>query len=90
MGQGPEYDEYMPDGVVESVLFVLVKEIRTDGVEDSFGDDPRKSGMRHILPHRPYDEQGRPAHHQVKREGQMGMLAQRDEFTYHTGYHASP
>jgi len=90
VGQGPEYDEDMPDGMVERVLFVLVKEIRADGIEDPFGDDPRKSGMRHILPHRPYDEQRRPAHHQVEREGQVRMFAQRDDLTYHTGYHACP
>ena len=59
----------MPDGMVESMLFVLVKEIRADGIEDSFGDDPPESGVRHVLPHRPYDEQGHPTHRQIEREG---------------------
>ena len=36
MAGSTECDEYMPDGVIERMFFVVLEEIRTYGIEYSF------------------------------------------------------
>ena len=80
----------MPDGVVERVLLVVVKEIRTDRIKHPFCDNPPERGVRHVQPHRVDDQQRYPAHGEVQREGQFGEPAERDTLTDHARQHACP
>ena len=90
MGCRAENDEHMPDGVVESVLFVLAEKIRPDCVERAFHDDPPERHVRHMQPHRPEDQQRHPTHCQIECQGQVRVLAESDELTDRAGDHAAP
>ena len=73
--QGAEDDEHMPDSMPEGMLLVAVEEICADGIEDSFRKNPPEGDVRHVLPHRPKDEQGGPSHGEIQGQGEPGIFA---------------
>ena len=68
MGRGAKRDEHMPDSMVERVLLVIVKEIRTNRIENALGDDPEERRVGHVQPHRVEYRQRHPTHRQVQRQ----------------------
>ena len=80
----------MPDGMEIRVLFVVIKEIRTNRIKRTLCEDPCERRVRHMEPHRVEYQQGDPAHGEVQREGQFRVLAQRNKFPYRAREHARP
>ena len=80
----------MPDGVVIRVRLVFVKEIGTNSIKHTLRDDPCKSGVRHVKPHRVEYKQRHPTHRQIERQRQPRVPAEGDNLSYHARKHTSP
>ena len=66
MRRGAKRDKHMPNGMVERVLLVFVKEIRTNCIKDAFCKDSSKGGVRQMHPKRIENEQRHPTHGEVE------------------------
>jgi hypothetical protein len=52
--------------MIESVFFILIKEIGTEGIANALGYYIPEGLMRHVTPHRDQHEQSHPPHHQIE------------------------